>query len=313
MVEKIAPELEGIEAWINSKPLKLENLRGKVVMLDFWTYSCINCIRTIPHLRELHDKYSKKGLVIIGVHAPEFAFERELKNVKEAVKKHNIKYPVALDNSHMTWDLYGNRFWPRTTLIDSKGLIAMEHIGEGGYDEIEDKIIELLTEIGFSSKRKFLKPYEMDYNPNTTKETYCGFSKNPLSISPVSEDMYVDNLKKHEPGIIYLQGPWKQHSEFLNLTKDSEGYILLKYSAKSVNAVLKPMKGKSFKAEVLIDNKPVKKEIAGSDIKFKDNKSFVFVNHPDMYNLVNSQKFETHELKIVVDSSEFSIYAFTFG
>src|SRR3989344_1597295 len=157
MFEQEAPEIENLYSWINSKPLTLRELKGKVILLDFWTYSCINCIRTLPHLKKLHETYSKKGIVIIGIHTPEFEFEKELENVKEAVKKHEIKYPVALDNDHTTWNLYGNQYWPRSTILDSKGFIRMEHIGEGGYDEIEDKIIELLTEIGFSSKRKVVE------------------------------------------------------------------------------------------------------------------------------------------------------------
>ena len=164
MFERKAPELEDLQAWVNSKPIRLDELRGKAVLLDFWTYSCINCLRTLPHLRKMHKTYSDKGLVIIGIHTPEFEFEKEPENVKKAAVKHELKYPVALDNNHTTWNLYGNQYWPRSTLIDSKGLIRMEHVGEGGYDEIEDKIIELLTEIGFSTKEKVVKPYEMNYH-----------------------------------------------------------------------------------------------------------------------------------------------------
>ncbi len=136
MFEKSAAEFQDIKSWINSKPLTLKDLRGKIVLLDFWTYSCINCIRTLPALKKMHEKYSKKGLVIVGIHTPEFEFEKDLENVKTAVKKHGIKYPVGLDSDNTTWHLYGNRYWPWATLIGKEGNIVMEHIGESGYDEI---------------------------------------------------------------------------------------------------------------------------------------------------------------------------------
>lgn len=308
MFEQEAPEIENLYSWINSKPLTLRELKGKVILLDFWTYSCINCIRTLPHLKKLHETYSKKGLVIIGVHTPEFEFEKQVENVKEAVKKHEIEYPIALDNDHTTWNLYGNQYWPRSTLLDSKGFIRMEHIGEGGYDEIEDKIIELLTETGFSSKGKVVGAYEMTYNTGTTRETYCGSLRNPgLGVRAVT-GIFKD-VKDHAEGVIYLQGPWSQKTEFLHLNK--EGYILLKYSAKSVNAVMKPVEG-SVEVEVLLNSKPIPKQIAGKDILFKKGRSFTVVDRPDMYNLVDAKDFGTHELKIL-SKTPFQIYAYTFG
>ena len=164
MFETRAPEIEDLQAWTNSKPLKLENLRGKVVLLDFWTYSCINCLRTLPHLKKMWETYSKKGLMIIGIHTPEFEFEKELKNVKEAVKKHKIGYPVALDNNHSTWNLYGNTYWPRSTLVDSKGLIRMEHVGEGGggMSSVKIKVGHHLSD---SINRELMAPDWSGYTP----------------------------------------------------------------------------------------------------------------------------------------------------
>ena len=122
-----APELTGIATWINSNPLTMESLRGKVVLIDFWTYSCINCIRTQPYLNAWHEKYSSDGLVIIGVHAPEFAFEKVENNVREASQKAGIKYPIALDNDFKTWNAYANRYWPAKYLIDQNGNIVYKH------------------------------------------------------------------------------------------------------------------------------------------------------------------------------------------
>ncbi|MBI2965402.1 MAG: redoxin domain-containing protein, partial [Chloroflexi bacterium] len=147
---RTAPEIREIAAWINSEPLALSDLRGKVVLIDFWAYSCINCIRTVPHLREWHSKYSPRGLVMIGLHAPEFEFERVEENVRDAVLKQGITWPVGLDNGFATWNAYGNRYWPRKYLIDRDGVIRYNRIGEGGYVETERQIRKLLVEAGAS-------------------------------------------------------------------------------------------------------------------------------------------------------------------
>jgi len=143
---RLAPELVEIKGWINSHPLRMSELRGKVVFLDFWTYSCGNCVRTIPHMNALHRKYPAEELVIIGVHTPEFEFEKDIQGVRAAVAKLGIEYPVALDSENTTWKLYGNRYWPRQTLVDYSGEVRFEHIGEGGYEEIERQVAGLLAE-----------------------------------------------------------------------------------------------------------------------------------------------------------------------
>jgi thiol-disulfide isomerase/thioredoxin len=122
-----APELRGIDSWINSGPLTLQELRGKVVLIDFWTYSCVNCIRTFPYLREWHDKYSRYGLVIIGVHTPEFEFEKDLGNVEAAARTHGLEYPIAQDNSYATWNAFYNNAWPSKFLIDKDGKVRYAH------------------------------------------------------------------------------------------------------------------------------------------------------------------------------------------
>ena len=143
-----APELAGITAWINSQPLELGDLRGKVVLVDFWTYGCANCVRTFPHLSSLHANYADDGLVILGVHTPEYKFEKKIENVREAVKVHGLRWPVALDNDYATWKAYGNHYWPAQYLIDKDGLIRYTHVGEGAYVEIESKLRDLLAEAG---------------------------------------------------------------------------------------------------------------------------------------------------------------------
>ena len=171
----IGPDLRGITAWINSDPLTLQQLKGKVVLIDFWTYTCINCIRTLPYLTSWDEKYRDKGLVIIGVHSPEFDFEKELGNVKAAVEKYNIQYPVALDNEYATWQAFDNHYWPHKFLFNKDGEMVYDHIGEGAYEETEAKIQDLLQELG--------QAVDMPLTPETprpslyqTPELYAGYA-----------------------------------------------------------------------------------------------------------------------------------------
>jgi len=141
-----APEFAAVETWLNSAPLTMQGLRGKVVLVDFWTYDCINCARTLPHVTHLHERYASQGLVVVGVHTPEFAFEHETANVRAAIDRLRIHYPVAQDNAYGTWKAYGNHYWPAQYLVDRRGRIVLEHQGEGGYDEMEEAIRRLLAD-----------------------------------------------------------------------------------------------------------------------------------------------------------------------
>ena len=143
-----APEFRGISNWINSEPLTMEDLRGKVVLVDFWTYTCYNCINTMPYLRDWHEKYAEKGLVIVGVHSPEFDHEKPYDNVVDATIRHELDYPVAQDNDFKTWRSYNNRYWPAEYLIDKSGVVRYRHFGEGAYEETENVIRDLLEEAG---------------------------------------------------------------------------------------------------------------------------------------------------------------------
>ncbi|CAJ0770958.1 MULTISPECIES: thioredoxin family protein [Ralstonia] len=141
-----APEFTGINQWLNSQPLSMKDLRGKVVLVDFWTYSCINCLNTLPHVRQWYDKYKDQGLVVVGVHTPEYAFEKSTANVQEALKRLDVRYPVAQDNSYATWSAFHNQFWPALYLIDTDGRIVYQHFGEGRYAETEAAIQKLLAD-----------------------------------------------------------------------------------------------------------------------------------------------------------------------
>ena len=140
-----APDFAGISNWFNSKPLSIADLRGKVVVVDFWTYGCVNCVNTLPHVTDLYAKYKDKGLVVVGVHTPEFPFERSASNVQAALKRHGITYPVAQDNDSATWNAYRNQYWPAQYIIDQTGKIVFQHEGEGRYDEIDRTVAKLLN------------------------------------------------------------------------------------------------------------------------------------------------------------------------
>jgi thiol-disulfide isomerase/thioredoxin len=138
------PEFHGISEWLNSKPLSIAKLRGNVILIQFWTFACINCQRTLPYITKWHQEYQSQGLKVIGIHTPEFAFERDINNIKRALKQHQINYPVPVDNEYKTWNAYNNQYWPHLFLADRQGVIRYDHIGEGAYDRTEETIRQLL-------------------------------------------------------------------------------------------------------------------------------------------------------------------------
>lgn len=230
-----APELTGIAAWINSNPLTMESLRGKVVLVDFWTYSCINCIRTQPYLNAWYDKYKKDGLVIIGIHAPEFAFEKTENNVREASQKAWIKYPVALDNDFQTWNAYANRYWPAKYLIDQNGNIVYKHFWEGKYAETEQKIQELL-----GAKKELEQEIEKIWQKKTP-ETYLGTNRSERrNIQCQKKPWYCDGsvLALNEWTINDNSGSWSVESEYIEAVAGSlTAQLFLRFSAKQVFVV----------------------------------------------------------------------------
>jgi len=140
-----APDFVGLGNWFNSAPLKLADLRGKVVLVNFWTYGCVNCVNTLPHVTELYAKYKDRGFVVVGIHTPEFPFERSASNVQTALKRHGITYPVAQDNDSQTWNAYRNRYWPAQYIVDQNGRVVFQHAGEGQYEEIDRTVARLLN------------------------------------------------------------------------------------------------------------------------------------------------------------------------
>lgn len=335
-----AAELAGISAWINSDPLTLQQLRGKVVLIDFWTYTCINCIRTFPYLKLWHSRYADDGLVILGVHTPEFEFEKDYANVLQATVDNGILWPVAQDNDFATWDAYNNRYWPAKYLIDRDGVVRYTHFGEGRYAETEAQIRELLTAAGADLSADPELPADQFLDPSfvnradaiVTPELYAGYRRNvqslmfgqdPYIIQPeyyhISEG--VVNLAAPEPlrpHFIYFHGSWsvgQEQATHARVTADYPDYIALAYSAKSVNAVLTSASGPDYRVRVTLDGEYLTAENRGADIQIgADGESYLLVNEPRLYEIVNSPAYTTEkELRLSSNSADFSLFAFTFG
>lgn len=320
-----APEFPNGLTWLNSRPLTMKRLQGKVVLLDFWTYSCINCVRTLPHLKRWHEVYEGKGLQIIGVHTPEFEFEKDQENVEKAINDFQISYPVALDNDYKLWNLYANRWWPRKFLVDASGNVVYDHIGEGGYAETEQAIQKALSDMGAED----LPPIKPDMSVGggicyrTTPETYLGFLRgrfgNAETFIPNEESAFTDT-EEHEDDLAYLHGHWKVSNESVHhvrkLARPTD-YLLLKYSAFSVNAVMATLSsGTSKTAEVFVelDGHSLPEDMAGDDVNItKDGKAVVKVKKSRMYRIVDSDTYHKGTLRLRTASDNLEIYAFTFG
>jgi thiol-disulfide isomerase/thioredoxin len=320
---KKAPEFEGIISYINSNGTKLSDLKGKVVLIDFWTYSCINCIRTLPYLVDWNQKYSDKGLVIVGIHSPEFEFEKGIDNVKQAVMRFGIKYPVLLDNDKGTWNAFQNSYWPRKYLVDSEGFIRYDHIGEGGYVETENAIRNLLAErTGQQSisptsvnKTNLSAPdsQSIDFNQIKTPELYFGYQYarsqlgNNEGFDPEKIVNYTLPSSKLKPNVIYLEGVWKNNADSMELV-GKDGKIILDYSAKSINIVAGG-EGEITVMEFGRDNQ-TSNPYSGNDL---DSEGKLTIDGQRLYNIGSHQDYGNHQIAIDVSGTGFRIYTFTFG
>ncbi len=319
-----APDFAGIEKWINSEPLKIEQLRGKVVLVDFWTYTCINCIRTLPYLKEWDKKYRDKGLVIVGVHSPEFDFEKKYENVLKAVNDYQLKYAVAQDNNFATWSVYQNRYWPHKYLIDIDGYVRYDHIGEGNYDETEKMIQTLLKErMEIINEKNGInlnvsKPKEavdVDAYGVGTPEIYFGyqFTRGNLgNVQSQKPDEIADYKlpNKAAANYVYLGGKWKNNADNMELMSD-EGSIMLIFNAKSVNIVAGS--DTSSDAYLNFDSDAENEKNKGSDVLLGQNQSIAKIKEFKLYNLGNAERYGTHIINIDAVGKGFKVYTFTFG
>jgi cytochrome c biogenesis protein CcdA/thiol-disulfide isomerase/thioredoxin len=305
-----APDFAGIKEWLNTKPLTIAHLKGKVVLIDFWTYSCVNCVRTLPHVTGWYEKYKNNNFVVVGVHTPEFAFEKKLSNVKNALYEFNIHYPVALDNQYGTWKAYKNHYWPAEYLIDAKGIIRRMHFGEGHYDEMEMAIRELLVESG---QRINVQPEaNEDTTPHysRTPETYLGkarmerFASNETVKGGLQDFTLPSALPEDN---FAFEGSWTLSNEAARASKGSS--LEIHFKASKVFLVIGPgFMGNQVK--VLIDGKLNNEFKAGADVK----DGIVTLDQERLYHLVDLKgKIESHVLRLEFLNEGDSVYAFTFG
>lgn len=298
-----APELNSPGPWHNSEPLTMAGLKGKVVLIDFWTYSCINCIRTLPYLRGYWDKYRDTGkFVIIGVHTPEFVFEQLPENVKMAIKKYSLTYPVVQDNDYGTWQAFANRYWPAKYLIDAEGYVRYTHFGEGEYEETDKAIASLLAEIGVEGKDMAIEEEEAGGSRSRSPETYIGERSWPAFGNALgSPGDQIITYKAPETLVLnkyYLDGQWQLVDRELQIMHSQTGDIRMRFLGGEINLVLGLEEGaKPVQAEVLIDGKSVK--------------TFTVTEH-DLYELFKGQYGE-HEMILKLKGAGVEAYAFTFG
>jgi thiol-disulfide isomerase/thioredoxin len=324
-----APELpEGLK-WLNSKPLTMEALKGKVVLIDFWEYTCINCIRTFPYLKAWHEKYKDKGLVIVGVHTPEFHFAKEEANVVKAIKQFGMGWPMVLDSDYLVWRTYGNRYWPAKYMIDHEGFVRYFHFGEGAYESTEAQLQKLLKAANpklelppiTAAIRGTDKPGAVCYP--VTPELYLGAERGGHAGTLANREGYkvgkVISYKdpgSWEDGLVYAHGDWKNTDEALISNRNSphpRDYIAIKYHALEVNSVIRPEKGKPVKMWVYHDGKPVAKQDKGNDIQYdKQGRSFMLIDQPRMYHIIKNAKFGQRTLKLATADPGMGIYSFTF-
>jgi cytochrome c biogenesis protein CcdA/thiol-disulfide isomerase/thioredoxin len=310
------PEFAQITAWINSPALSSSDLKGKVVLVDFWTYSCINCIRTLPYVTQWHEKYKDQGLMVIGVHTPEFSFEKEEANVKQAILRHGIRYPVAMDNDYGTWNAYHNHYWPAHYLIDAQGKIREVHFGEGNYEETERAIQTLLAEARLLRRPVGLEaPKDLvDFSKIHSFETYLGYDRTDHFASP--QGLRPDAVLTYSvPPTLRLNhwalaGSWKITNEAAVL-QAMQGGIRLRFEAPKLNLVMTGGE-KGSRAKVFLDGQPIPPNLRGSDV---GSDGGLTVTDSKLYNLVSLPQSDggDHLFELIFERPGVKLFAFTFG
>ena len=307
-----APDFVGITNWLNTdKPISIKSLRGKVVLVDFWTYTCINCIRTLPHVTSWYEKYKDKGFVVIGVHTPEFQFEHNTANVENAIKMYGIRYPVAQDNNYATWNNYNNEYWPAEYLIDANGYVRRTHFGEGEYQQMETAIQQLLEQAGRKVTSKLDTMPDLTPTIQLSPETYLGQYRMEFYYPSGNTGIVNQNftLNSNIPiNSFSLGGNWDITSH--SATTAEGATLLYNFYADKVFLVLNPaVSGKSI-IKVFLDGKPVDSLYAGSDVA----NGQVTVTTDRLYNLIDLRgKPGTHILKLEFETPGTKAFAFTFG
>lgn len=324
-----APELRDISGWANSGPLSIKALKGKVILLDCWTYTCIFCLRTIPIMKRLQTKYGKYGLHVIQAHSSEYEFATLSANINRAIGTYGISEPVAFDSKNKTWEAYGNMYWPKHVLIDHNGLIRYEHAGYGGISEFEEPVVELLQDAGQkpTEEREENDPSDPIYDTygmhfyGVAPEICVGYSRlrrfgNNQTLKPDSSNVLTDP-GSHDVNVVYLRGKWawqRERVQFVPGGKEQNPAVIMKYnSATKVNCIMGSSDGLPARAEVRLDGNCLRKEQLGKHSKLEGTLSGVDIEWPFIHNVVATEKPEMHEIEIIPRSDNFVFYTFVFG
>jgi thiol-disulfide isomerase/thioredoxin len=282
--------------WVNSTPLTAEALRGRVVLVDFWEYTCINWIRTLPYVKAWNRNYAELGLVVIGVHAPEFEFGKRAENIDRGIRDHDLTYPIALDNDFAIWHALGNNAWPAKYLFDAQGKLMKRWAGEGRYDEIEAEIRRLLVAAKPGIKLPAVSP-EATAFARTGAPSYAG----------ITEETYV-GAERRQPGTVALEGDWQSARQYLELERGT-GKIVLPFTAGEVNVVMQPGPSGEAAVTVLLDGKPVG-EARGSDVGPDGVARF---DRSGMLRLIARAPRGKHVLTLIASDPGLRAFVFTFG
>jgi thiol-disulfide isomerase/thioredoxin len=312
-----APEIG--QSWINSPPLSLRGLRGQVVLIDFWDYTCINCIRTFPYLLDWHRKYRGAGLEIIGVHTPEFTFSHTYEHIERAVREFGLPYPVVLDNDYQIWKSFSNRCWPAKYLIDPDGYIRYFHLGEGGYHEFEEALQTLLSDANPGMKMPAFTTYARpDDEPAAlarcempSPELYFGHQRAKVAGGLKADDLaqYKFAPAPADPELAELDGWWIAHPECVEAQDTNGARVRFAYGAARVNVVLHG----PGELEIKEDGKPLAPEIRGADVLTDEfGRTYVRCEEPRMYTLLESLRFRRGLLELRTSTPGLQIYAITF-
>jgi thiol-disulfide isomerase/thioredoxin len=318
-----APEIGRV--WLNSLPLSFRQLRGRAVLVDFWDYTCVNCIRTLPYVQAWHERYRDKGLTVIGVHTPEFTFAQYESNVERGIREFGLTYPIVIDSDREIWKAFANRYWPTKYLLDKDGYLRWGHFGEGGYGECEQMIQELLREIDPTvSVPVLLDPLREEdhvgavcYRPSG--ELYLGNRRGRIgNEGGFQEDQIADYAFDGSPEetFFYASGRWASTAEYFEAVESGQHSLHLKYEAAAVNLVMASPHAASAEVVVLLDGRPLTRQQATRDIRFRPGasgpeESYVVVDSARMYFLVDNHAFGPHTLELRCTPGV-AAFAFTF-
>ena len=310
--------------WFNSDPIPLGALGGYVILIDFWDYSCHHCIYTLPYIKEWHRRYAEAGLITIGVHTPQFPFAEDPMNVRSAVEKLGIKYPVVTDNNYFIWNSFRNRIWPTKYLVDKHGFIKYLHVGEGSYHNFEHSIQSLVADAGYHGDFPLVMDpvREIDRSGavlyHATPDIVTGWQRGTIGnvegFSPEST-VHFEDPGVYLSGRLYLSGNWLNDRNYLKLNDPdgSGGYLVTRYEAKEVNMVIKPEGEAQFQVFIQQDNAYLQRETIGDDISIdEEGRSFFIVDGARLFNIVRNRDYGEHTLKLFTRSNGFALYSISF-